>query len=239
MEDDLAHIQYLLQFFKDQRYIKVDNKPMLLVYRSESHPAIQDMAKLWREEAKKAGFDGLFMIRMENFEQGIDPASHGFDAGMEFAPERASSGKKVLKDNAVGYLFHKTLHMLGLKPDLRYENGLYDYRALVRGMTHKSSPPYTYFRCACPSWDNSARRKKNAIIYVNSTPVEFRRWLESIKKWSEKNLPENLRYVFVNAWNEWAEGCHLEPDEKWQTEYLLSVKRTFDMDPAKVSEYPT
>jgi lipopolysaccharide biosynthesis protein len=238
LEDDLAHIRYLLQFFKDERYIKVDNKPMLLMYRSESHPAVQDMAKLWREEARKAGFDGLFLIRMESFEQGIDPVSHGFDAGMEFAPERASSGKKILKDNSAGYLFHKTLHMLGLKPDLRYENGLYDYRTLAKRMSQKPSPPYTYFRCACPSWDNSARRKKNAVIYVNSTPGEFRQWLENISQWSEENLPEDLKYLFINAWNEWAEGCHLEPDEKWQEGYLLAVKNTFQTEPAKPSESP-
>jgi len=227
LEDDRAHIRYLMQFFKDERYIKIDNKPMLLMYRSESHPLIKEATALWREEVIKAGFDGLYLIRMENFEQGIDPASHGFDAGMEFAPERASSGVKLLKDNKSSYLFHKALHALGIKPDKRYENGLYDYDRLVRGMTGKERPSYPYFRCACPAWDNSARRKKNAVIYVNSSPEKFEKWLEFTKEWSEENLPGELQYTFINAWNEWAEGCHLEPDTKWQYGYLQAVKNVF------------
>ena len=226
-EDDRSHIRYLLKFFEDDRYIKVGNKPMLLVYRTESHPHIQEMAKLWREETINAGFDGLYLVRMENFEQSIDPALHGFDAGMEFAPERASSGRKVMKDHSEGYLLHKALHKLGIKPDKRYENGLYDYRTLVREMSQKKTPDYTYFRCACPSWDNSARRKKNAIIYVNSSPADFKGWLEAVSKWTEENMSEQLRYLFINAWNEWAEGCHLEPDQKWEHGYLLAVKDTF------------
>ncbi|WP_057935636.1 glycosyltransferase WbsX family protein [Algoriphagus resistens] len=226
LEDDRKHIQYLIQFFKDERYIKVGNKPVFLMYRSESHPYIKKATSIWREEVIKAGFDGLYLIRMENFEQGIDPALHGFDAGMEFAPERASSGGKILKDNKSAYLFHKTLHTLGVKPDKRYENGIYDYGRLIHGMSTKETPPYTYFRCCCPGWDNSARRKQNAIIYINSDPEKFQQWFEFTKEWTEDNLPEELQFVFINAWNEWAEGCHLEPDNRWNYEYLLAVKNT-------------
>lgn len=227
LDDDRKHIQYLIQFFKDERYIKVGNKPVFLMYRSESHPFIQEATDIWREEAIKAGFDGLHLIRTESFEKGIVPATHGFDAAVEFAPDRASSGKKMLKANSIHYLLNKTLHNLGLKPDKRYENGLYDYETLAREMTQKEPPAYTYFRCACPGWDNSARRKKNAIIYVNSSPDKFKNWLEHIMVWTEDNLPEELQYMFINAWNEWAEGCHLEPDTKWGDHNLQVVKDTF------------
>lgn len=224
LQDDREHIQYLMPFFKDPRYIKINNKPVFLMYRSESHPFIQEAVAIWQNEATKAGFDGLYLIRMENFIAGVDPALHGFDAGMEFAPERASTGPKVLKEKKLTYLFHKALHVLGIKSDLRYENGIYDYDRLVRGMIEKETPSYTYFRCLCPGWDNSPRRKKNAIIYINSNPEKFKKWLEFIRNWTEKHHPEETRFLFINAWNEWAEGCHLEPDEKWGHAYLHAVK---------------
>lgn len=230
LDDDRKHIQYFIQFFKDERYIKVDNKPMLLMYRSESHPFIKEATEIWREEVIKAGFGGLFLIRMENFEQDIDPVSQGFDAGMEFAPERAFSGGKILKDNKFSYLISKALHNLDIKPDLRYENGIYDYNRLADGMIGKKTPDYTYFRCTCPSWDNTSRRKSNAIIYTNSTPGKFEEWLKSTKEWTEENLPGELQYTFINAWNEWAEGCHLEPDSMWQDQYLLAVKKIFSFN---------
>lgn len=229
LEDDRKHIQYLIRFFKDDRYIKVGNKPVFLIYRAESHPNIKEATEIWREEVTKAGFDDLYLVRTENFEQGIDPASQGFDAGMEFAPERGVSGGKVLKENKATYFLFKMLHSLGIKPDKRYENGIYDYERLVQGMSAKKSPSYTYFRCVCPGWDNSARRKQNAIIYINSNPKKFQKWLEITRVWTENNLPEELQFVFVNAWNEWAEGCHLEPDEKWQYEYLLAIKNTLKL----------
>jgi lipopolysaccharide biosynthesis protein len=224
LEDDLQHIKYLIPFFKDERYMKINGMPVFLMYRSELHPDIKKATVLWRQEAKKAGFPDLFLIRMENFVGNLNPVDHGFDAGMEFAPDSKFRGKKIMKRNISEYIIKKALHKTGIKKSAHYENKIFSYPTLVDNMIHKTTPDYKYFRCICPSWDNSARRKENATIYVNSTPELFRIWAEKMSDYTAENLPENEQLLFINAWNEWGEGCHLEPDEKWGTAYLQALK---------------
>jgi lipopolysaccharide biosynthesis protein len=225
LEDDLKHIQYLLPFFKDERYIKIDNKPVFLMYRTELHPNIEEAAALWRAEAKKAGFEDLFLIRMENFKKDLNPHEHGFDAGMEFAPDTAYRGKKIAKENMPSYLFNKVLHRTGIKKHAQYENGIFSYEKMAENMMQKPEFDYQYFRTITPSWDNSARRKENAAIYVGSTPHLFENWARKMKTHTLAHQPEDQQFLFINAWNEWGEGCHLEPDEKWGYGYLEALQK--------------
>ncbi|MBY0542284.1 MAG: glycoside hydrolase family 99-like domain-containing protein [Sphingobacteriaceae bacterium] len=224
LEDDRAHIKYLLPIFKDERYIKIEGKPVFLMYRSELHPQIKQATEIWREEAKRYGFPDLFLIRMENFESNLAPSTHGFDAGAEFAPNGEFKGEKSAKKNLLSYFFKKILHETGIKKSSIYSNGVYDYSNVVENMINRDTPNYKYFRCISPSWDNSARRKKNALMYINSTPALFKKWASKMRKYTSDNLPENEQLLFINAWNEWGEGCHLEPDEKWGTAYLQALK---------------
>ena len=228
LEDDLEHIKYLIPFFKDDRYIKVDNKPVFLMYRSELHPNIMEGTKIWRDEAKKAGFEDLYLIRMENFKRNIDPALHGFDAGMEFAPDSTLTGKKIAKSNMVKYLFHKLLHQLNLRKSSIFENSIFSYPLMANKMINKPDVDYKYFRCVCPSWDNSARRTKNATMYVGSTPELFKNWVQKMINHTTMKLDPKEQFLFINAWNEWAEGCHLEPDLKNGYSYLKSFKQALD-----------
>ncbi|RRN76393.1 glycosyl hydrolase, partial [Pseudoxanthomonas sp. SGD-10] len=151
LEDDKAHIKYLIPFFKDSRYIKIGNKPVFLMYRTELHPDIKSATVIWREEVKKAGFDDLFLIRIENFKKDINPDTYGFDAGMEFAPDTAYQGKKVAKKNMVSYIFKKILHNLNLKKSAHYQHGIWSYETLMNNMINKPPFDYKYFRCVCPS----------------------------------------------------------------------------------------
>jgi lipopolysaccharide biosynthesis protein len=224
-EDDLNHIKYLIPFFKDDRYIKIDGKPIFLMYRSELHPHIKEATEIWRQVVKDAGFPDLYLIRMENFTRGINPSEHGFDAGMEFAPDVSNRGKKVQKNNLLKYVYTKLLHILGLKKSAFFENQIFSYPSLQKNMIYKAKESYTYFRCICPSWDNSARRQTNATIYINSTPKLFGNWAKLMMEYTHKYLPENEKFLFINAWNEWGEGCHLEPDEKYGTQYLEEFKK--------------
>ena len=224
-EDELDHIKYLISFFKDPRYIKVDGKPVFIVYRSELHPNILEATAIWREEVKKAGFPDLYLIRTESFERGFPPKIHGFDAGMEFAPDTKIRGKKIAKKNIASYLVNKLLHKSRLKHSVEFEHSIFSYPQLAKNMIARLSVDYTYFRCICPSWDNSARRKNNATIYIDSTPKIFEDWTTKMKVYTEDNLPENASFLFINAWNEWGEGCHLEPDKKWGTQYLEALQK--------------
>ena len=220
LEDDRAHIKYLIPFFKDDRYIKIDGKPVFLMYRTELHPNIKEATEIWREEVKIAGFPDLYLIRVENFKKNIDPSLHGFNAGTEFAPDGSCSGKKATKKNLFSYVVSKLLHKTKLKSSAKFKNMIFSYPNLASNMINKPKPNYKYFRCITPSWDNSARRNENAIIYIDNDPKIFGNWAKKMVEYTKTNLPENEQLLFVNAWNEWGEGAHLEPDQKYGFKYL-------------------
>ncbi len=218
-EDDLAHIRSLIPAFKDPRYICINGKPLFLVYRTELLPDPAKTAALWQEEAMKAGLPGLYLARVENFVKDVDPNSIGFDAAVEFAPD-ASKGGEILFRGRMATLLGK----LNLLPAVFRDNRVYSYSATMLGMLAKPEPGYPWFRCVSPMWDNSARRSVNANIFIGSTPALFRQWLGKIADRTRQRFEGDERIVFINAWNEWAEGCHLEPDQKWGHAYLEATR---------------
>ena len=227
-EDDRNHIAYLMQFFKDKRYIKIDNKPVILMYRTELHPNIKLLAEVWRAEARKQGFEDLYMIRVENHLKDVNPATYSFDAAMEFAPDSGFKGKKVAKDNYFKYLGTKVLHKTGIRKSVHFNNFIYSYTAMVRNLIGKPTKSYKYFRTVFPSWDNSARRKYQATIYLGSTPKIFQHWVAKTAQHTREQFEDKEQLMFINAWNEWGEGCHLEPDEKYGKQYLEALKKGLD-----------
>ena len=217
-EDDLRHIQSLIPAFKDDRYIRVESKPLFLIYRTELLPNPAKTAEIWREEALKQGIGDIYLARVEGFNNDIKPQDIGFDAAVEFAPDRNNTGPSLFNSPLFEHLQKLRLFPKGIA-----ENHIYDYDTIASTMLRKPEPDYVRFRCVTPSWDNSARRQKKATIIVNSTPDKYEEWLaELIKRAHKKTKP---RFVFINAWNEWAEGNHLEPDQKWRHSYL---KATFN-----------
>lgn len=214
-EDDLAHIRSLIPAFKDPRYIHIDGKPLFLVYRTELLPDPEKTASIWQEEAKKAGLPGLYLVRVENFVKDIDPSSIGFDAAVEFAPISSKAGEILFR----GYV-SSLLSKLNLLPAVFRDSRVWSYPAMVQGMLSRPEPSYRWFRCVSPMWDNSARRSSNANIYIGSTPSIYKQWLSKIVARTQQRHTGDEQIVFINAWNEWAEGCHLEPDQKWGHAYL-------------------
>ena len=219
LEDDLAHIRSLIPAFKDPRYIRINGKPLFLVYRTELLPDPAETAALWQEEAIKAGLPGLYLARVENFVKGVDPNNIGFDAAVEFAPD-ASKGGEILFRGRIATLLGK----LNLLPAVFRDNRVYSYPATVQGMLSKPEPGYRWFRCVSPMWDNSARRSVNANIFIGSTPTIFKQWLSKIVTRTRQCYSGDEQIVFINAWNEWAEGCHLEPDQRWGHAYLEAAR---------------
>ena len=205
-EDDKAHITYLFQFFKDKRYIKVNGKPLLLVYRASKMPNPKRTTDLWREIAKNQGIGDLYLCRVESSsEERIDPTYFGFDAAVEFQPDWNCLPQKR---NA---LWHGVQHV-------------YDYEEFSNNAMNKHEPPYHRYPCVLVSWDNSPRRENDiAQIFTGSSPHAYEKWLrEKINKVNKSGLDEKI--VFINAWNEWGEGNHLEPDLKWGRDYLQATK---------------
>ncbi|WP_090970884.1 glycosyltransferase WbsX family protein [Parapedobacter composti] len=223
-EDDLAHIRYLIRFFKDDRYIKIAGKPVLLMYRTELHPRMNETSERWREEARKEGFPDLYLVRVENFLRDVDPAVYGFDAGMEFAPDFNCAGRKYLKQYPVKYAATKWMHRLNIQKSGYFDNQVFQYDELVENMLRKPPAGYKRFRTVCPSWDNSARRASNAVVFHKSTPEKFKSWVSDIAKYTERSFDGDEQIFFINAWNEWGEGCHLEPDQRFGLGYLEAFK---------------
>ncbi|MFZ2541985.1 MAG: glycoside hydrolase family 99-like domain-containing protein [Gallionella sp.] len=209
-EDDLAFIQHAARYMRDERYIRIDGKPLLLVYRPSLLPSAKETAQRWRAWCRQSGIGEVYLAYTQSFEI-VDPSDYGFDAAIEFPPIRSF---KLDITKSVKPLYSN------------FDCIVYDWRSFVQHSRNYQNPGYKLFRSVCPTWDNTARRKSKATIFVNSSPLGYQEWLtNAITETCARvnNLEERL--IFVNAWNEWAEGAHLEPDKKYGYAYLDATRR--------------
>ena len=223
-EDDVKHIQYLLQFLQDPRYIRIDGKCVLAIYRLTLLPDPAATIRIWREEARKAGIE-LYLVHFENWDwRGAKMLDYGLDAGVEFAPhyQLVEYLKKhpIQQPSGMQKKMLRLLHKTGIRK--KKQTTIYPYDWILQG-AEMATYDYKRFPAACPSWDNTARRKEAATIFDGSSPEKFAQWLQIIRrKFKPYSKEENL--VFINAWNEWAEGNHLEPCIKYGRQFLEAVK---------------
>ena len=190
--------------FHDSRYQTFNGKPILLVYRPELIPNIIQTAEIWRNHVKSLGFSDVYLISVNGFENN-DPRGMGLDASTNFAPNN-----------------------MGLTPkkDAEFQGKIYEYGELAKA-EQRASNRYPVYRSVTPSWDNTARRGSAGSVIVGSNPNSFRNWLfHEASVTSQAFLREEERIIFINAWNEWAEGCHLEPDEEYGYQWLHSLADT-------------
>jgi lipopolysaccharide biosynthesis protein len=222
--DDLEHIRYLIPFFLDPRYVKVQGKPVFMIYRVEDLDDLEATLQVWREELAKVGIPGLYLVWMESnhLATPLDFTARGLDAACEFQPRSgiAGSPKPV-------WLRGKARKLL---PGPYGTHQVREYDRLVRGALGRPTPTYKRFPCVTPAWDNSPRRAAplQASIWVNSTPEAYGRWLEQTLLRFRPFGPDE-DFVLINAWNEWAEGNHLEPDQKWGRAYLEATRRAVEL----------
>jgi lipopolysaccharide biosynthesis protein len=220
--DDTAHLMALLPYFKDSRYIRIKNKPLFLVYRSSLLPDPICTTRLWRRLAQENSLDGLYLVKVESFpeDRNLDPRLDGFDASLDFTPDGTHASEACQPERM--YRFLKRLRARKSHPFS--ENSVFLYSEFVNCMLRRQRVDYPRFPCVFPSWDNSSRRKNGgASIIHGSTPGLYGEWLYSVLSdhLTLSRLPEPI--VFINAWNEWAEGCHLEPDLRWGHAYLQAT----------------
>jgi len=238
--DDLAHIRSLIPLFHDRRYIRVMDRPLLLVYRASKFPEPQRTTEIWKREAERAGLKGLFLVRVESADAEYgDPGSIGFDYSLEFQPRWSSlSSSRIVR--------RKWWHRRKLRTvePAFCDNLICEYDALVRNTVTAPLRAYPRIPCVCPGWDNSPRRERNAVIFINSTPDKYESWLrESVNRLKTRLTPvDGLgiapdSLIFINAWNEWAEGNHLEPCQRWGRKYLEATQRALGAQANKSIEY--
>jgi len=221
-EDDKCHIQYLIKFFKDSRYIRINNKPVISIYRSTLLPNIEKTIEIWRNEALKEGLE-LYICRFESFGQvEADIQTKGIDAAVEFEPH--SGIKKYSRYKKRHFLRRLVNYVFRLAMGENIFSSIISYKEYVRFQLRSTMPSYKRYPCVTPMWDNSARRKRAFFAFYGSTPKLFGTWLQNVMN---KFMPysDDENFIFINAWNEWAEGNHLEPDMKWGDGYLNEVKR--------------
>jgi lipopolysaccharide biosynthesis protein len=226
--DDVAHIRSLLPLFLDPRYIRVADRPLFLVYRASQLPQPQKTTDLWRREAEQAGLKGLFLVRVESFrdERG-DPRNLGFDSALEFEPRWFELTKSRIVRRK---WWHR--RKLGTSEPAFFDNCVCDYRDVVARALAEPLPAYPRIPSVCPGWDNSPRRKHGAHILINSTPEIYEGWLREVANrlrpvvGSQGDSVDTANsLVFINAWNEWGEGTHLEPCQRWGRGYLEATRR--------------
>jgi glycosyltransferase involved in cell wall biosynthesis len=187
--------------FDNPNYQTINGRPILLVYRPEEIPNIVRVTSEWRSYVKDLGYTDLYLIAVQSFAK-INADNFGFDASSNFAPNN-----------------------MGLVPAQQnlFEGNLFEFNDLIRYDQIKTSS-YPVFSCVTPSWDNTARRGSKGTVVLGGSPDKFRDWLyrESNNAKKAFSCPDE-RIVFINAWNEWAEGSHLEPDKKFGYQWLHSV----------------
>jgi lipopolysaccharide biosynthesis protein len=218
--DHRIHAQFLSAALGDSRAIRVDGRPVLLVYRASKIPDVKKATDIWRKVWTEVGPGEVLLVRVESGPLEMDdPRPLGFDASMEFQPAWRDMG---LPDN---WIVRYAWRMLG-----RRIPAVHEYGALVERMLKRPEPPWPRFPGLTPMWDNTCRRNGRGLVLKGSTPQLYGRWLEDcLDRASRLPFPDPL--VFVNAWNEWGEGCHLEPDKRHGRAYLRETSRRISLWP--------
>ncbi len=231
------HFNYLFRAWSDPRAIKIDGKPIFLIYRPQIIDNLKEMLAFWQDRALSRGLKGLFFIAMVQYETFANSYIGHFDAVMLFQPAVAMyvPGKKDPLFSKVRMAKYLRGTPASIRTWLKQLNKrmpkkprFHDYDRLWRKIIEEE---HNFSKTVLPGafidWDNTARYGKRARIIRGATPDRFQYWFEKLAK-KTTVLPEDRRLIFINAWNEWAEGAYLEADEKWGNGYLKAVKSTLD-----------
>lgn len=215
------HVRYLIKAFSDPRYIRVRDKPMLLIYRTTAIRDMQPMLDVWNEEVLGAGLPGIHLVSMATGHV-PDPRLHLFDAFADFEPLLTTSYK--LSKGArrrEKWLKRFTELRWAIFRHANRTSLSYDYATVWRTIERRTLPPHHY-PGAFVDWDNSPRRGRDqALIMRNFDKSAFERGINAqIRKARNVGAP----FLFMNAWNEWAEGTYLEPDEGRGLFFLETIR---------------
>jgi ABC-type polysaccharide/polyol phosphate export permease len=209
--DDLAFIAELEPIFRDPRYIRVDGQPLLLVYRPQLLPDPAATVARWRQHVQAQGLPGLYLAAVQSFSDAIDTDDTLFDALVEFPPHtvpRIDIGDRYQMLNP------------------RFRGEILDYEACVDAAEAQvqERSDKVVFPGVMAAWDNTPRRRDLATIFANASPQAYGRWLTAACRRALAAPAADHRLVFINAWNEWAEGSYLEPDQRYGHAYLQATR---------------
>jgi lipopolysaccharide biosynthesis protein len=204
-DDDLNFIKDLVPVFRDPRYIKVDGKPLLVVYRPQHLPDAAKTARIWREHCRAEGIGEIHLCSALTHGN-EDYRQFGFDSGVEFPPHN-------LRDHTLNHDvdFHEI-----------FKGYSFQFATIAKSYLERRYDDRRVFKTVFPSWDNTARTQNRALVVLNGTPDNYEHWLAATMDVALQSCKSDP-IVFINAWNEWAEGCHLEPDRKYGRGFLQAT----------------
>lgn len=220
-QDYISHFYTVLPFFKDNRYIKINDKPLFLIYKPHLLPNAKEFIKLWQELAKKNGLNGIYFIahHQSEIEQGRKEIEskrifreQGFDAInyvrlYDYIYKRSLSQRIIskIKTTILGIPLH------------------YRYSTVMKSFIQPIDKEDDTFPTIIPNWDHTPRSKKDGVAYTHSTPENFRKHITEVFGMIKDKKEEN-QVVFLKSWNEWAEGNYMEPDMTYGKEYIWTLR---------------
>lgn len=231
------HFNYLLQFFKDPNYIVEDNKPFFVIYRPEIIPCLNEMLDCWNDLAKKNGFDGMsFAYQQFSFHNLENRDESRFNYNIEYQPGYARYDLQMNQCSSSGkvaFKFRQSVRGMASKIDKTFGTNISakltrntlqieDYDELCTEIINRKPDSEKAIPGMFVGWDNTPRRGKTGRVCLGSTPKKFEKYLKLQIKNAEENYHKDI--IFIFAWNEWAEGGYLEPDERNKFGYLEAIR---------------
>jgi lipopolysaccharide biosynthesis protein len=213
--DDLAFIEYVSRYLRDPRYLRVDGKPLLLIYRPGLLPEPRATARRWREWCRTNGTGEIVLVYVQSFDR-VDPRDIGFDAAVEFPPNNTTPAPITARQQLLNPDFHGNVH---------------DWREMARQSMAKPDLAYPCYPGVNPSWDNEPRRSGRGRVFAHASPRGYRDWLRHAIATAQRRFPAQPM-VFINAWNEWAEGAVLEPDTRLGHAWLETTRAALHPAPS-------
>ena len=224
-EDHIAHFNSLLPAFLDHRYITVDGKPLFVIYKPKYLPFPAETLNLWQELAFNAGLKGLYIVGVINdVQEGKKYKNLGFNA---FTLSRLPwSTKRSVAFKLLSKVFGKQKSICLYQKLFQKPFQYYDFNRAPSDLVYEEDLEYIYYPCVVPNWDNTPRSGLNGYVGINSSPALFK---EQIVKATQRvdGYENEHRIIFIKSWNEWAEGNHLEPDQRFGHAYLQAIKDAY------------
>lgn len=201
------------KLFVKKNYFCIDGKPVLNIYKPFNIPDVSAVIEYWRNFIFQKLEKELYIIACIGYKEDYqaDYLKMGFDAVNEFAPgpyikyfKNITESKKFVCDEFYGKI--------------------YDYKDFVENKKYFLNRKGKLYKAVTPMWDNTARKINKGMILDGASPVLYKKWLKDIILFTKTNKTIDDNIVFINAWNEWAEGAYLEPDLKWKYGYLEATR---------------